>query len=121
MSAPGHQMVNLPPVGRLILTRDESDEGGVIRKLQELDGLMTGGAAVGVQGEEQRRKDSETCLPSLTCCQLSDRKSVIHLQVESGSWESLSCSRAGMIVLNAELKSTNRILDRFPGSPGAGE
>ncbi|KAF7642881.1 hypothetical protein LDENG_00249260, partial [Lucifuga dentata] len=51
-------MVNLPPVGGLIPTRDESYEGGVMCKLQELDGLMTGGAAVGVQGEEQRRKDA---------------------------------------------------------------
>ena len=51
MSAPGHQMVNLPPVGGLIPTRDEPDQGGVIRKLQELDGLVTGGAAVSVQGE----------------------------------------------------------------------
>ncbi|XP_071378770.1 scavenger receptor cysteine-rich domain-containing protein DMBT1-like [Centroberyx affinis] len=44
------------------------------------------------------------------------RKSVIHLQVESGtlSWDSLSCSRAGMIVLKAELKSTNRILAYVP-------
>jgi len=59
--------------------------------------------------------DSETCFPSLTCCFLLDRKSVIHLQVDSGmlSWESLSCSRAGLIVLNVlktELKSRNRIL-----------
>ncbi len=51
-------MVNLPPVGRLIPTRDESDEGGVVSKLQELDGLVTGGAAVGVQGEEQRGKNA---------------------------------------------------------------
>ena len=34
-------MVNLPPVGGLIHTRDESE-------LQELDGVVTGGAAVGV-------------------------------------------------------------------------
>ncbi|KAK5931765.1 hypothetical protein CgunFtcFv8_003535 [Champsocephalus gunnari] len=27
---PGHQMVHLPPVGRLVPTRDESDEGGVV-------------------------------------------------------------------------------------------
>ncbi len=51
-------MVNLPPVGGLIPTRDESNEGGVVRKLQELDGLMTGGAAVSVQGEEQRGKNA---------------------------------------------------------------
>ncbi len=47
-------MDNRPPVRRLILTRNEPSEGGVIRKLQKLDGLMTGGAAVGLQGEEQR-------------------------------------------------------------------
>ena len=49
MTAPSRQMVNLP-------TRDEG--GGVVRKLQELDGLMTGGADVGVQGEEQRGKNA---------------------------------------------------------------
>ena len=57
-------MVNLPPVGGLV-TRDESDEGGVICKFQELDGLMTGGAAVSVQGEEQRRKSAALGEPVL--------------------------------------------------------
>ena len=38
----------------------------------------------------------------LTYCFLSDRKLMIHLQVDSGT-----CSRAGLIVLKAELKSTN--------------
>ena len=42
-------MVNLPPVGRLIPTRDEPRDRGVVCKLQELDGLVTGGATVGVQ------------------------------------------------------------------------
>jgi len=49
-------MVSLPPVGGVITIRDKSDESGVVRELQELDGLVTGVAAVGVQGEEQRRK-----------------------------------------------------------------
>lgn len=31
---------------------DEPSDGGVTRKLQELDGLMTAGVAVGVQGVE---------------------------------------------------------------------
>ena len=52
----------------------------VFRKLQEFDGLMTGVAAVGVQGEEQRGKedqvlmdqDSEMCFPSFLNCFLSD-------------------------------------------------
>jgi len=50
--------------------------------------------------------------PASRACFLLDRKSVIHLQVESGTlgWESLSRNRAGMIVLKAELKSRNRIL-----------
>jgi len=57
-------------------------------------------------------QESEICFPSITCCFLLDRKSVIHLQVESGMlhWESYSCSRTGLIVVTAELKSRNRIL-----------
>ena len=51
-------MVSLLPVGRLVTIRNESDEGGVIRKLQKLDGLVTGGAAVRVQGDEQRGKNA---------------------------------------------------------------
>src|SRR4029434_7863089 len=51
-------MVNLPPVSGLIPTRDKPNEGGVIRKLEEFDGLVTGGAAVGVQGEEKRGKNA---------------------------------------------------------------
>ena len=51
-------MVSLPPVGGLVTIRDKSNESGVVRELQELDGLMTGDAAVGVQGEEQRRKNT---------------------------------------------------------------
>src|SRR4029434_5972955 len=58
LSTPGHQIVNLPPVGRLITTRDEPNEGGVVRELEELDGLVTGGAAVGVKGEEKRGKNA---------------------------------------------------------------
>lgn len=60
----------------------------------------------------QMFKGSEACLPSFTYCFLSLRKSVIHLQMELGtlSLRSLSCSRAGMMVLKAKLKSTNKIL-----------
>jgi len=52
LTATSHQMVNLSPVGGLIPTRDEPNEGGVVHKLQELDRLMTGGAGFRVQGEE---------------------------------------------------------------------
>ncbi len=31
---------------------DEPTEGGVVHRLKELDGLMTGSAAVGIQGED---------------------------------------------------------------------
>ena len=51
-------MVSFPPVGGLVTIRDKSDESGVVRELQKLDGLMTGGAAVRVQGKEQRRKNT---------------------------------------------------------------
>src|SRR4029434_5956610 len=52
LSTPGHQMFNLPPVGGLIPTREEPIEGGVVRKLKEFGGLVTGGAAVAVQGKD---------------------------------------------------------------------
>ncbi len=44
------------------------------------------------------------------------QKSVIHLQVEPGTFchESLSRCRAVIMVLKAELKSTNRILAQVP-------
>ena len=48
-----HQVVSFSPVIRLIPTRVEPNEGGVVRKPKEFDGRVTGGAAVGVQGEEQ--------------------------------------------------------------------
>ena len=51
-------MVNLPSVGGLVPTRDESNDGGVACELQELDRLVTGGTAVGIQGEEQREKNA---------------------------------------------------------------
>lgn len=36
LTAPGHQMVNLTPVGRLIPLRNEPNEGGVIRNVSSL-------------------------------------------------------------------------------------
>ena len=35
LTTPGHQIVNLPPVGGLIPTRDEPNEGDVVRELKE--------------------------------------------------------------------------------------
>ncbi len=71
-------MVNLPPVSRIIPARDEPNEASAIRKLQELDGLVTGGATVytGRRVEEKRHsfggvlmvRESETCFLSLTWC-----------------------------------------------------
>ena len=52
----------------------------------------------------------QVCLPSLTHCFLSDRKVVIHRRSrEIFVWRS-----SGTIVLNAELKSMNRILAKDP-------
>ena len=79
-----NQVTSFPPEIRLVPVRDEPNEDGVVCKLQAFDRWMTGGAGVGLEGEEQWGKDAH--------CFLSDRKSVIHLQVESGTfdWESLS-------------------------------
>ncbi len=57
--------------------------------------------------------------PQLHMLPLSDRKSVIHLHVEF-SWESLSCCRAGIMMLKAEPKSTNRILAWVPAESRCG-
>ena len=120
-------MVNLPSVGGLIPTRDKPNESGLISELQELDGLMTGGAAVGVLGEEKWRKDAalrgtgadglgvRDVLPQHHVLlpvrqEVSDPPAGGVRHVQTYSWESLSCNRAGMMVLKAELKSTNRIL-----------
>ena len=55
-------MINLPPVCGLIPTTDESSEGGVICELQELDGLVAEGAAVCVQGNDQRGNNKPVSL-----------------------------------------------------------
>lgn len=46
------------PIGILIPTSDEPNEGGVSRGLQELDGLITRGSAVGVKGKEKWIRDT---------------------------------------------------------------
>lgn len=116
LTAPGHQMVNLPPVDKLIHLRDGPNESGVIHKLQQFDGLVTAGCRWEKSSGERTQPwvwsgSQRHVFPRLMCCLLSGRKSMINLQVESDtlSCESLSCNRAGMIVLKAELKSTNRV------------
>lgn len=55
--SPSHQMVNFPPVDRLISATNQSNEGGMSpANVLELDGVMNRGAAVGKQEEEQRGK-----------------------------------------------------------------
>ena len=51
-------MVNLPPAGRHISAREEPNKRCVVHKLQEHDGLVTGGATVSVRGEKQGRKNT---------------------------------------------------------------
>lgn len=112
-----HQVVSLPPIGRLIIIKETFIEGKWC--------LQTSGAwqtddwrCSGVQREMERGHSlggigcwgsgSQWCFPCFTL--LSDR--TLHLQVESGmlSWESLFCRRVRLIVLKAELKSAVRIL-----------
>ncbi len=52
-TAPDSQLLNLLSVSRLVTILDESDQCGVVCKLQELDRGVFGCAVVGVQGEEQ--------------------------------------------------------------------
>ena len=54
-----------------------------------------------------------TFFPSFTCCFLSDRKSEIHLQVQL---KELVLQQ--MMLLKAELQSTNRILAQAPEESG---
>ena len=60
LAAPGHQVISFPHIIRLVSTRDNPNEGGVVCKLEEFDGRTTGGVAVGVysRGEEQGRKNA---------------------------------------------------------------
>ena len=89
LGTPGRHVVNLPPVGGLVPTSDESNDGGVVRELQKLDRLVTGDAAVTAEYREKSRGErtqpwgepvlmvrDSVCLPSLMCCFLSDRKYV---------------------------------------------
>ncbi len=116
------QQLNLLPVSRLVSVLDEADDRGVVRKLQELDRGVFRCAVIGVEGEEQWGENTalrgasadgeSTGLSSLINCCLSVRKLVIHWQMEVGT-DCVSLSvrrRSGMMVLKAELKSTNKIL-----------
>lgn len=62
---------------------------GVICKHQELDGPVTGGAVVGVEGEGGRGLmllvgESHTCFHIFTRFPLSDRKSVVSQACSAG-------------------------------------
>lgn len=62
-------------------------EGGVVINVQELDRLTTAGADVGQKSRGDRMvlmvQGAEMCFFHFMCCLLLDRKSVVHLQVES--------------------------------------
>lgn len=49
-------MINLLSVGRFFLPRGESNEGEIICQLQELEGLVSGGAAIGAQGDNRGKR-----------------------------------------------------------------
>ncbi len=121
VTAPDSQLFFLS-VSRLVSIVDEANDGSV-SKFQDLDRGVFCSAFV------YREKSSgesthpwgapvlivivlDVSLSSLTSCCLSVRKLVIHWQMKVGteSWVSLSERRSGMMVLKAELKSTNNIL-----------
>ncbi len=52
-TAPDGQLLNLLSVSRLVTVLDETDQCGVVCKLQELDRGVFRCAVVGVEGEEQ--------------------------------------------------------------------
>ncbi len=117
-TAPDSQLLNLLSVSKLITILNEADQCGVVCKLQELDrGVFR--CAVS-SGERTQPWGAPVMIvrvlgvyfPSLTTCCLSVRKLLIHWQMEVGteSWVSLGRRRIRMMVLKAELKSTNRIL-----------
>lgn len=51
-AAPGHQPIQIPPVGGLITVPDEPNDGDVIHKLDKFYVRVAGHAAVGVQLSE---------------------------------------------------------------------
>ncbi|MEQ2251639.1 hypothetical protein ILYODFUR_013189 [Ilyodon furcidens] len=63
-------MVHLPSVRGLVTIRDESDQGDVVRKLQKLDRLMTGGAA---------REDLEERITTLEKRYLAAQRETTHI------------------------------------------
>ncbi len=52
-TAPDGQLLNLLSVSRLVTVLDETDQCGVVCKLQELDRGVFRCAVIGVEGEEQ--------------------------------------------------------------------
>ncbi|KAK3573251.1 hypothetical protein QTP86_015764 [Hemibagrus guttatus] len=59
------QLLNLLSVSRLITILDEADDCSVVRELQELDRWISGGAVIGVKGEEQWGEDATLGAPVL--------------------------------------------------------
>ncbi len=119
-TAPYSRLLNLLSVSRLVTVLNEADQCGVVCKLQELDWGFFRCAVIRVQGEEQWGENTAlrgtsvggVAVLSLTSCWLSVRKLVIHWQIvlETESWVSLGWRSVAMLVLKAELKSTNMIL-----------
>ncbi len=125
-TAPDSQILNLLSVSRLVTVLDEADQCGVVCKLQELDRGVFRCAVIRVQGEEQWGEHTalwssgadragagwEFSQPHyllLVCQEAGD-------PLIDGGGNGELCQfilkgvRIGMMVLKAELKSTNRIL-----------
>ncbi len=116
------QLLNLLSVIRLVTILNQVDQCGVVCKLQELDRGVFRCAVIRVQGEEQWGEN--TALRSSSADRtgagwefsqphyllLSVRTLLIQWQMEVGTESCVSLWVSGMMVLKAELKSTNRIL-----------
>ena len=58
LTAPLDQLFHLLSVSRLFTILDQTNDGGVICKLQEFYGQVIGGAVISVEGAEQRGEDT---------------------------------------------------------------
>ena len=120
MTAPEPQLIHLLLMCSTVTVMSETNDRGVVCKLQQLHRRVCGGAVICVEGEEQWREDT---LGGTGANDLSVRDEAPHSYLlapvreeaidllAEARWHSDSLERRvwGTMLLNAELKSTNRI------------
>ncbi len=122
-TTPDSQLFNLLSVSRLVTVLNETNQCGVVCKLQELDGGVFRCAVIRVQGEEQWGENTALRSSSADLTGAGWEFSQPHYllpvcqeandPLTDGGGDgrvSLFWRVSGMMVLKAELKSTNRIL-----------